>query len=481
MSIKEELLFDFALNMPRVLVTGKTTVLDNVKKVMLLTDSQIVVFNGQKYTSVTGDGFVITELKEGRMLVSGEVEEIRFLRHYRKIKVEGTDLNGIVNKCMKNGIHMRNLRWKNPLEFTVEIKGDDLAGLKKTAGHSYKVTVLKEGGVIPLFKTMKANITAIIGAFLVGAFIFYQSLFVAEIRIDGYRSISEENLRKVIADAGLYEGVRKPEDYNSIKEAVYREFDEITWVSVYEDGRLVEIDVSEASKQEEAQAEEDVPVNIVADRSGMIEKILPLKGNAVVQKGDYVNKGDVLISGAFEYQSSDYSRGDDIFTMYSHASGQVYAKAPCRLTYYLEKNERIREKTGRFIPGIYIKLGDAEVDTAAALNSYEASERNEIKLVDIVKPLPVKISLVKTEEVVIRERHRDMTKVKDVVEAAVRQYSKDNLKDGEEIVSRTIDYSESEGVIRADVLLEVMEEIGTEKVIKVKKEKKTEEQGEQDE
>ena len=78
MSIKEELLFDFALNMPRMLVTGNTAVLDNVKKVMLLTDSKIVVYNGQKYTSVEGKGFIVTELKEGRMLVSGEVEEIRF-------------------------------------------------------------------------------------------------------------------------------------------------------------------------------------------------------------------------------------------------------------------------------------------------------------------------------------------------------------------------------------------------------------------
>lgn len=78
MSIKEELLFDFAINMPRVLVTGKTIVLDNVKKVMLLTDSQIVVFNGKKYTSVAGHDFMITQLKEERMLVVGEVEEIRF-------------------------------------------------------------------------------------------------------------------------------------------------------------------------------------------------------------------------------------------------------------------------------------------------------------------------------------------------------------------------------------------------------------------
>ncbi len=89
MSIREELLFDFALNMPRVLVTGNTAVLDNVKKVMLLTDSKIVVYNGQKYTSVEGRGFIVTELKEGRMLVSGEVEEIRFFSPSHEDKDRG--------------------------------------------------------------------------------------------------------------------------------------------------------------------------------------------------------------------------------------------------------------------------------------------------------------------------------------------------------------------------------------------------------
>ena len=53
----------------------------------------------------------------------------------------------------------------------------------------------------------------------------------------------------------------------------------------------------------------------------MVEKIIPLKGNAAVEKGDYVNKGDVLISGTYSYQSTNYQRGDDIYNMYSHAEG----------------------------------------------------------------------------------------------------------------------------------------------------------------
>ena len=86
MTIKDDILFDFAVNMPRVLVSGRTAVLDNVRKLMLLTDSEIVVFNGQRYTSVTGEDFVVTELKEERMLVSGEVEEIRFFSSLQEDK-----------------------------------------------------------------------------------------------------------------------------------------------------------------------------------------------------------------------------------------------------------------------------------------------------------------------------------------------------------------------------------------------------------
>lgn len=86
MTIKEDLLFDFAVNLPRILVAGKTTVLDNVKKLMMLTDSEIVVFNGERYTSVSGENFIIIQLKEERMLISGEVKEIRFFNALQEDK-----------------------------------------------------------------------------------------------------------------------------------------------------------------------------------------------------------------------------------------------------------------------------------------------------------------------------------------------------------------------------------------------------------
>ena len=389
-----------------------------------------------------------------------------FLKHYRKIRIEGTNLTGLVNKCIKNDIELRCLNWKNHIESDVEIKGEDFDRLRKLAGHSNKISVLKEGGAVPLFGSIRANILTIAGAFLIGALIFYQSLFVAEIRIDGYRSIDEASIRQTLADAGLYEGVRKKEDYGDAKAALYDAYDKITWVSIFEKGRLIKVTVAEAENLDDKVEIRTDPVNIVAERSGMIEKVIPLRGNASVQKGDYVNKGDVLISGRYKYQSSDYSKGDDFFYLYSHAEGQAYAKVPEHITYYFEKNVRKLNSTGRFIPGIYARIGDIEIDTAEFMNRYEVSERKEITLAEAARLLPFEIRLVKVDETSIEEEHISLARIRKTVDAAVRQYAKDNLEKGEEILNMSVDYSENEGLIKADVMLELLKDIGVEKKIK---------------
>lgn len=394
-----------------------------------------------------------------------------FLRHYRRIRVEGINLVALINKCIKNDITMRNLRWHGPVTITFEIQDADYSMLKKAAGHSYKMTVLCERGAVPVFQTMKAGKVTVIGAFLLGALIFYQSLFIAEITIGGYSSISETELRQTLTEAGVYEGARKKGIYEDAKALLYEKYDKITWISIYERGRRLEVDIAEAGEFLEENIPDKKPVNIVAAKSGMIETILPLKGSAKVQKGDYVNEGDILISGRYKYQSSDYSKGDDFFTMYSHADGQVTARVPEYMTYYFEKNRRIKEPTGRFFVGIYLKFGDIEVDTASGRGDYETSVMTRSNLINIVKPLPFTLGFIKVEEVNLKERAENPEKIKKTVEAAVRQYEREELGRGERILSKNIDYSESASLIRADVLTEVLMDIGAEKEIKVRKTK----------
>lgn len=353
----------------------------------------------------------------------------------------------------------------------MEIKNEDYENFKKLAGYSYKISVLEEGGIYAFFKLIKTNILTVVGAFLLGALIFYQSLFIAEIRVEGYRQITETEIREVLEEYGIAEGERRKDDYREVKTALYKRFDQLSWVSIYEKGRMLKVKVAEAGNIDESQIKGTEPANIVAKKSGMIEKIIPIQGNAKVAKGDYVNKGDILISGKYKYQSTDYSKGDKEFVLYSHAEGAVMAKVPLQLTFFMEKDKRELIPTKKVIWGLNIKSGSCEIDTSKPFCKFKISKKNEKVMIDLSKYFPLKISLVTIREMEAVKKHNDMDKVKEVVEAAVRQYAKNNLAEDTSIVSQEINFFEEENIITAEVFLELLEDIGVEKTIKVKKKK----------
>ena len=80
MSVKEELLYDFSLNMPRIVMGGNITIIDNVRRIVMFTENQIIVHTGEKYISVQGKALIIKELREERMLITGEPEQISFFK-----------------------------------------------------------------------------------------------------------------------------------------------------------------------------------------------------------------------------------------------------------------------------------------------------------------------------------------------------------------------------------------------------------------
>lgn len=78
MSVKDELILDFALNIPRLIVCGDMVIIDNVKRIVVFSETQIVVHNGSCYTSVNGKRLVIKELGEERIILKGELENVQF-------------------------------------------------------------------------------------------------------------------------------------------------------------------------------------------------------------------------------------------------------------------------------------------------------------------------------------------------------------------------------------------------------------------
>jgi len=80
MTIREEILFDFSMKMPRLLISGKTGVLDNVKKVVLISESSVVVDHGSRFSALAGRGLSVKSIEEERLIVTGEIEGVEFYR-----------------------------------------------------------------------------------------------------------------------------------------------------------------------------------------------------------------------------------------------------------------------------------------------------------------------------------------------------------------------------------------------------------------
>ena len=81
MFVIDELIYDFSVNLPRVLVGGKTAVLDHVKKLLIVTESNIVANCGSRYISLIGNHLSVRQLSDERVIVSGEIQTIELFGH----------------------------------------------------------------------------------------------------------------------------------------------------------------------------------------------------------------------------------------------------------------------------------------------------------------------------------------------------------------------------------------------------------------
>lgn len=78
MFVTDELFYDFSINMPRILVGGRTGVIDHVKKLLIVTETNIVADCGSGHTSMQGKNLIVRRLSEERIIVTGEIKVIEF-------------------------------------------------------------------------------------------------------------------------------------------------------------------------------------------------------------------------------------------------------------------------------------------------------------------------------------------------------------------------------------------------------------------
>ena len=78
MKLWTEITYDFDLKGPKITSTNRVAIIENVTRVVLISDTSVTVDTGNFYVTVKGCNFMISEIWEGRMELEGDIEGIEF-------------------------------------------------------------------------------------------------------------------------------------------------------------------------------------------------------------------------------------------------------------------------------------------------------------------------------------------------------------------------------------------------------------------
>lgn len=354
--------------------------------------------------------------------MKAEYRELNFSAHRVRIKIEGFRIDRLLDRAMKRGLDIRNIRIVSPIEAVCWTTPQDLEKLRKLAKSLYRITEEEQKGAKYKAKKFIKTPLKVAGVIVVLALVISQSFFVKTIEISGYKGIPETVLRQCLTESGIKEGAYRPDiDWKKAEAHIYDTFPQITWLQLAYDGRKVFLNIAEAEDPvitgEFGQEAAREYTNIVASQSGYIETVSVYRGLTLAEEGEFVKKGQVLVSGYVPTEPTVYEENWPK-SYYVRCSGEIWAKVPYRLNFNQER---------------YLKSNGTEEKSGG--------------------------------RIVASKREKTEKEIRAKVNQQIRQWAKENLPKGAEILNKDLNFSYKENIIEIGVTLEVRQQIGEEQEI----------------
>ena len=201
---------------------------------------------------------------------------------------------------MKKNIYIWNIsKINNKFYFNTYINNYKLIH-KLSKGYIVKFRVHRKYGLPFIIYKYRKRIGLITGFSLFIVFIMIMSEFIWVIEIHGNKTINTSQLINFISSKKIRPGkFRKNIDVRSIERETLLKFKNISWISINIVGSKAIIEINECTLPPK-NIDSGAPCNIIASKSGIIDHIEAYQGQNIVDIGDFVKKGQLLVSGILE-------------------------------------------------------------------------------------------------------------------------------------------------------------------------------------
>lgn len=220
------------------------------------------------------------------------------LSGYVKVQVNGRGATRFINRLLEQKVLVWDVKNMGTETVVFYMKLEEVPTLRVAARKSEcKVTFLERKGAYFFGKKLLKYSGLLVGLFLFCTLIFILSNVVWGIEIKGASPATEHEVRKALEEMDikvgkLQFGLNQMED---IQKELSERVPAITWIGVQLKGTTFEFQVVE-KKQPKKEANETY-MNLIAAKSGTIVQPMVEKGQGIVEKNQYVQKGDILVSG----------------------------------------------------------------------------------------------------------------------------------------------------------------------------------------
>ncbi len=347
------------------------------------------------------------------------------MNKYILAKVKGPFINFFIKKCLQNNIYLKNIDYLDDTTLKVVCLKKDYLYIRKNF-KDYKIKKIKVFGIDYIKTTFKENSLILFG-FLFGIILLY---FLSNVTLEVKVVHSNSELRNIVnrelKDMGLkrYAYKKSYSALTKIKNTILTNYkDQIEWIEIENVGmnyivRLEERIIKDIKKDERK-------CNIVATKDAVVLNIFNSNGLSLVNMGDFVNKGDVLISGAVIYNNEIKSE--------TCANGTIYGEVWYTVDISIPLNYEIRKSTGK--KRYNIKYKNNLDEHKIFRSKYQSYQEENKKLFSV---LGTNIYLVKeAEEKVEYKKYTPEEALKVGEDKAIESILK-KLGDNERILSKKV-------------------------------------------
>lgn len=381
---------------------------------------------------------------------------INLLRGSARLEISGDFPEQFINTLALKGIEFWGFKKLKGGRAEVSVPLRALSAVERLRpGLECEVRVLKRKGLPHFLYGLRRRWALFLGLVLCLLGVTTLSLFVWEIEVTGNVTVPDGEILSVLDKLGVHIGTFALSiDQQDIRSRALAEIGELSWLTVNIKGTKAEVIVRERIPKPEI-VEEDTPTAVIASKGGVITKMNVYRGLPLVNVGDTVTPGDILV-------------GAEVASLHSgsrlvHAMADVYARTWYEFAFEMPLEYTAKNYTGEKKQKRAIILFGRRINLSLSTGFSHGFCDKIIKNSQVILPgdfhLPVRLIAEVFEEYEPEKKIMEISEAERILKERLARRLDELVGDGEKV---SVDFRTdvSENLIKVTLTAECIEQIG---------------------